>query len=137
MTEGKYDDIIRLPHPDSISHLRMSAMNRAAQFSPFAALTGYGDAVEETARLTEENPELDEDAREELDRKLKAVSAHLENRPRIRLEYFAADEKKEGGSFKTAEGIVKKIDGNGRKILMEDGTAVFMEDIVGIEILSL
>ena len=105
----RYDDIIDLPHHVSLSRPHMERSDRAAQFSPFAALTGYESAVKETARLTEQRVELDENEREALDKKQAVLAARLGEQPEITVTYFVADERKEGGSYVTARGRVKKI----------------------------
>ena len=116
-----YDDIINLPHHTSINHAQMSRLNRAAQFAPFAALTGHGEAIKETARLTSQKIQLDEDVKEKLDRILnflhKLLNEHKE--PKISCVYFEKDKKKDGGSYLTITGILKKIDSNKRSIVIE------------------
>ena len=97
--------MINLPHPVSKVHPQMPIAERAAQFSPFAALTGYGDAVKETARLTDAKIELDEDAKEILDEKLKQIREQIEEHPEIEITYFQPDERKKGGSYITITGI--------------------------------
>lgn len=128
----EYDDIIYLPHPVSATHPQMSRMNRAAQFSPFAALTGYGDAVQETARLTDAKIELDDSRREELDRRLQILAAGTEQStepPCVTVTYFSPDDRKEGGSYRTQTGIVKKIDSFAHVLVLEDGTRIPMENL--------
>ncbi len=104
----KYDDIIDLPHPTSARHPRMGMIERAAQFSPFSALVGYEDAIGESGRLTQREVDLDRDAREALDRKLSYLHDHPGQR--ISLTYFHPDERKEGGAYVQAVGVVKKVD---------------------------
>lgn len=130
---GPYDDIIDLPHPTSARHLRMPAADRAAQFSPFAALTGYEAAIRETARLTERRVELDEDTKAELDRRLRLIAGHLAERPTVCITYFLADGKKEGGSYQTATGFIKKIDEFQQVVVMMDGTLIPIDDIYEVE----
>ena len=130
---SKYDDIINLPHHESTKHPKMSLYDRAAQFSPFAALTGHEAAIKETARLTEERIELDESAKTELDEKLQRLYETLSERPQITVTYFCPDELKEGGAYVTHTGVVKKMDAYYRTLLMEDGTMILMEDIYHIE----
>ena len=130
---GKYDDIIHLPHHVSQTHPRMPVQDRAAQFSPFAALTGYGAVIRETGRLTETRPELDEDAKGELDRRLALLSTMLESRPLVTLTYFQQDTRKEGGACLTATGVVRKIDEYHRVLVMEDGLQVPVRDLLSLE----
>ena len=96
---GRYDDIIDLPHHRSKTHAHMPIGDRAAQFAPFAALTGYGDAVKETARRTEEKLELDADTLAELDEKLGKIVRRLPERPKARITYFRPDKKRRAGSM--------------------------------------
>lgn len=130
---GNYDDIINLPHHQSTIHAHMSALDRAAQFSPFAALTGHGDAISETARLTDARLELDETKKEELDGRLQMIREHLAMKPEVAITYFVPDAKKEGGSYLRTTGTVKKLDDMGHKVIMTDGTSIPMEDIYEIE----
>lgn len=111
----------------------MPALDRAAQFSPFAALTGHGAAISETARLTDQRPELDETKKEELDGRLQFIRECLSMEPEIAITYFVPDARKEGGSYLHTIGKVKKLDNTGRKVIMADGTAIPMDDIYEIE----
>ena len=129
----KYDDIIRLPHHVPARHPQMSIHERAAQFSPFAALTGHDAAIRETERLTEEWVELDEDSKEQLDERLQMIREHLAERPEITFTFFQPDERKQGGAYRTITGKVKKIDEYEHRILLEDGTALMVEHLVSIE----
>ena len=95
---GKYDDIIGLPHPTSSKHPRMPISERAAIFSPFAALSGHSAALAETARLTDQKIELDEDTKAELDRKQAILREHLTEQPEITVTWFQPDERKDGGA---------------------------------------
>lgn len=130
---GAYDDIIDLPRPTSSKHPRMSLSDRAAQFSPFAALSGHEAAIRETARLTDRRIELDEDVKVELDRKLRLVAEHLAERPRVSITFFEADVRKEGGSYRTVTGPIKRIDDVRRLVIMGDGWEIPIDDISGIE----
>ena len=127
-----YDDIIGLPHPVSKRHRPMSLADRAAQFAPFAALTGYGDAVLETARVTDRKLELTEDELRVLDEALKELRPLLPQRPSVTFVYFKPDARKDGGAYLTRTGIVKKIDDYGRRILLEDGSIIPMDDLAEI-----
>jgi hypothetical protein len=128
----RYDDIINLPHHVSRSHPQMSAHDRAAQFSPFAALTGYEGAIKETARLTNNSMELDEAEKTALDEKLRIVHEQLSSQPEIEITYFQPDEKKSGGAYVTAAGIVKKIDKYERNVVMQDETRIPIREIIEI-----
>ena len=126
---GKYDDIISLPHPTSKRFSRMPLEERAAQFSPFAALTGYDAVIRETARLTDRRVELDECRRQELDAALQELSARLGSRPEVLVTFFREDRRKEGGEYVHVSGRLKKADPYTRTLVLEDGTAVPIDDI--------
>lgn len=128
-----YDDIIDLPHHVSATRPRMPMTNRAAQFSPFAALSGYEAAIEETGRLTDPRIELAEDSRGELDRRQQVLMEHLEEQPRVSVTYFVPDGRKSGGSYKTVTGQVTKIDLYRRRMVLENGTVVDLEDVIALE----
>lgn len=130
---GNYDDIINLPHHVSAVHPRMSAIDRAAQFSPFAALTGHGAAISETARLTDAKPDLDETKKEELDAKLQVIRECLAMQPEVAITYFVPDARKDGGSYLRAAGTVKKLDDIEHKVIMADGMSIPMDAICEIE----
>lgn len=131
----KYDDILHLPHPTSTKHPRMSIGDRAAIFSPFAALTGHGAAIAETARLTEQRIELDEDRRAELDEKQRILEAVITQQPEVIVTWFRPDDKKDGGSYISTRGNLKRTDGIDRVMIMMDGTRIPLDDIVEIEIM--
>lgn len=133
---GKYDDIINLPHHVSAKHPQMSAIDRAAQFSPFAALTGHEAAIAETARLTETQAELDETRKETLDARLQLLREHILAKPEIAVTYFVPDAHKEGGAYLHVTGIPKKLDEIEHKIIMQDGTVIPIDDIYEIENIS-
>lgn len=132
MDDHKYDDIINLPHHVSTTHPQMSRQDRAAQFSPFAALTGYDAAVKETARLTDRRMELDEYEKTALDEKLKEALKYPEEE--ITITYFRPDERKAGGSYLTVRSKVRKIKEYERLIVLEDGTKIPLDDISEIEV---
>ncbi len=134
--ENKYDDILYLPHPVSARHPQMPLADRAAQFSPFAALTGHEAAIRETARLTKERVELDESRKEILDERLQMIRENLSEKPEVTFTYFQPDERKSGGAYLTVTGRVKKMDGYERRILLEDGTVVPLEELIDIELFS-
>lgn len=115
----KYKDMLHLPHPVSATHPRMSLQDRAAQFSPFAALTGYEAALKETARLTDQFIELDEDRKQELDRQIFYLQQHMEEQLLVKVTYFVPDARKEGGSYNTLEGYVEKIDEDNKSLWIE------------------
>lgn len=127
---GKYDDIIHLPHHVSSTRARMPARDRAAQFSPFAALTGYEDVVREAARLTDRRGELDEDRKEALNEKLRAAA---EGGHAVTVTYFLPDGKKEGGGYVSAAGRVWKWDPCERAVLLTGGIRIPVEDIWDVE----
>ena len=135
MKKGKYDDIIHLPHHVSKKHPQMSMSNRAAQFAPFAALSGYGEAIKETARLTEWKRELDADAIEILDRKLLWLRENLSSKPEIMLTYYIPDERKYGGHYITLNARVIKIDDYENCISLDSGLKIDVTDIFSIEII--
>lgn len=127
---GAYDNIIGLPHPTSARHPRMAMADRAAQFSPFAALTGHGGAIEETARLTERKIELTDEEKAVLDQKLRLL---LESGGEGTFTWFLPDAKKEGGAYVSTAGRIKRIDPLEGRILLTDGTAIPIEAVLGIE----
>lgn len=128
-----YDDIINLPHHVSSNRPQMSMKDRAAQFSPFAALVGYDAAVKEAGRLTDSRIELDEEGLNDLNVKFQLLIEHFNDTPEVSITYFKADERKAGGAYITATGIVKKTDCFKRLIIMSDGTQIPMDDIFTIE----
>lgn len=133
----RYDDIINLPHHVSATHTPMPVTDRAAQFSPFAALTGYEDAIDETARLTQEWIELDENEKERFNEKFQQIREQLPTHPQVIFTYFEPDQKKQGGAYLTVEGRVKKIDEYRGAFILEDGREVLIESIVGVEIITI
>lgn len=130
---GPYDDIIDLPHPVSQKNPQMSMHDRAAQFSPFAALTGHGAAIAETERETAAWTDLEEDEREQLNRQLCILRDCLEEQPEVAITYFVPDSRKAGGAYVTIHGIVRKIDPTERYIQMEDRSQVPIDYIRKIE----
>ena len=130
---GKYDDILHLPHPTSVKHPRMPIFERAAIFSPFAALTGHAGAIAETARLTDQKMELDEDTKAELDRRQAVLLEHISEQPEITVTWFQPDERKDGGAYLTATGRLKKLDEIQRVLVLTDGTEISLDDVAGIE----
>lgn len=130
---SQYDDIIDMPHHVSEKHVQMSMMNRAAQFAPFAALTGYESAIKETARVTDEFIELDDNSKDILDVKLQILQENIANHPQVTIIYFQPDNKKEGGSYITCNNIIKKIDVYNKAIIMLDETVIQISMIIEIK----
>ncbi|WP_276949901.1 hypothetical protein [Acetatifactor muris] len=133
MNHNNYEDIIYLPHHVSTTHLHMPIADRAAQFSAFAALTGYEEVIREAGRVTGERIELDEDARMLLDEKLQTLQERMAEQPETVITYFSPDGKKTGGAYVTVRGRVKKIDAYERMLVMTDGTRIAVEEIVQIQ----
>lgn len=129
----KYDDIINLPHHVSSTRPHMSIEERAAQFSPFAALTGHEDAIKETARQTEREIILDENELEILDEKLKAILSDKSDNKNIKVVYYVPDENKNGGKYVECSGRVKKMDEYRHVLVMEDGTEISVGRIADIQ----
>ena len=130
---GPYDDIINLPHPTSTKHPRMPMSDRAAIFSPFAALTGHAAAIQETARLTDQRMELDEDTRAELDRKQKILIDHIADQPEVTITWFCPDEKKSGGAYVVSMGRLKKVDDVADTLKLADETTIPLNEIVDLQ----
>ena len=130
---GKYDEIMGLPHHVSKTRPQMPMSDRAAQFAPFAALTGYDAAIKETGRLTDERIELDVEALSALDMKYQLLMEALDEAPEVTITYFQPDERKAGGKYVSAVGAVKKIDDFERRITMQDGTRIPMDDVLSID----
>ena len=126
---GKYDDILHLPRWISAKRPRMSNSDRAAQFSPFAALTGFDDTIAETGRLTENKRELTEGEKERLNERLQQLRGGME----VQIRYFEPDLYKEGGAYVTARGTVKKLDPYARALILTDGACIAIEDILCID----
>ena len=126
---NRYDEIMRLPHHVSKTRPQMPLSDRAAQFAPFAALTGYDSAIKETGRLTDERIELDEEALTALDRKYQLLMDTLDDAPEVTIIYFQPDERKAGGQYVSATGTVKKVDTFGRRILLQDGTRIPLDSV--------
>ncbi len=129
----RYSEIIHHPHHVSMKHPPMPMADRAAQFAPFAALTGYDAAIAEERRLTNQKIDLTDEALEALNLRYQMLSDTLPEHPQVEITYFQQDEKKSGGSYQTVEGIVKKLDSVERVIVMQDGTEIPMADVLSIE----
>ena len=126
---NKYDDIINLPHHVSTVHPHMPIIDRAAQFSPFAALTGHESAIKETARLTEQRIEMDENRKVLINEKLQILANQLSDQPIVSITYFLADEKKDGGAYITVTENIKKIDSYLRCIVLSSGVKIPIDDL--------
>ena len=129
----RYDDIIHLPHHQSGTRPHMSLHDRAAQFSPFAALTGYDAAVEEAARLTEQKLELSEEEKAAIGAKLTEIKEHIKERPEVTVTYFVPDERKAGGTYVTVTGTVRRIDEFERIVVMQDQSRIGIDDIIVLQ----
>ncbi len=129
----EYKDIINLPHHVSSKRPQMPMLDRAAQFSPFASLTGYDDAIHETGRLTDEKIDLSEEDKKTLDRKQQILSEKLSDHPALTITYFVPDAKKSGGAYVTKDGNLKKIDEFERWMMLTDGTKIPLDDVSDIE----
>lgn len=130
---NNYDDIINLPHHVSATRPQMSMIDRAAQFSPFAALTGYDAAIKETGRLTDERIEIDEDTKASLDMKQAYLMEIIDEQPEISVTYFLPDTKKSGGAYVTVTGNLKRFDEYERLLILTNGKKIPMDDIADIE----
>lgn len=133
MTDGKYDDILELSYPRPSARRRMTNLERAAQFSPFAALTGYDAAVRETARLTDTKAEMTEDEKELLDAKLQLLAAHVEEEPTVSVVYFSPDKRKAGGAYLELVDRVVKIDVMDGEVSFAGGARIPVGDIRSID----
>ena len=129
----KYKDIINLPHKQSSKRPHMSLLDRAAQFAPFAALTGYDDAIKETGRLTDERLEMSEEKLSVLNARYQILVDNLGEEPEVTITYFVPDIYKTGGSYITTTGVVKKLDTYERLITMVDGSRILMDDVLTLE----
>lgn len=130
---GAYNDIIDLPHHVSDTRPQMSRLDRAAQFAPFAALTGYGAAIKEKARLTDERVELGEYELMELNAGIHMLMERIDEYPQVEITYFKPDEHKDGGAYLTVKSRAKRLNEYDRFILLEDGTEIPFDDIYKIE----
>ena len=131
--EKRYDDIIGLPRPTSNKHPRMPRLNRAAQFAPFAALTGYGDAIDEAARLTEEMRTLSGDDQLILGEKLALLKSRLDASPAVTVTYFQPDARKAGGEYVSVTGPVRRVREYERELVLADGKVIPFERILDVD----
>ena len=130
---GNYDDIINIPYSGSKRPGAMSMHQRAAQFAAFAALVGHDSMIAETARLTDEELEIADETIADLNRKMNCLKMTLHQRPAVTITYFLADERKSGGEYRTATGIIRKIDDYANIIVMEDGTTIPLQHILDLD----
>ena len=130
---GKYDDIINLPHHVSETHPQMSMRNRAAQFSPFAALSGHSDAIHETARYTDDFQGVDESNVEALNQKIAMILDKINEHPQITVTYFKPDEKKEGGHYTLKTGNIKRVDDYEHVLQFTDNEKIPIQSIFNID----
>lgn len=135
MSDGQfpYEDIVNLPHHVSRNRPQLPLRDRAAQFAPFAALTGYGEAIDETARWTEERREMDENERAVLDSRLRFLSTRLDEQPQMEIEHFVPDSRKAGGAYVRRSGRLAAISTASRTLMLADGTVINLDDITAIE----
>ena len=131
--EQKYADIFNMPHHVSTKRPQMSRIDRAAQFAPFAALTGHDEAIKETARLTDERIELDESTLAILNDKIQIILDNLDIEPEVTVSYFKPDNKKSGGAYIDHTGVVKKIDDFEKIVIFTDKVIIPIEDIIDIQ----
>ena len=130
---NRYDEIMELPHHVSKTRPQMPMSDRAAQFAPFAALTGYDSAIKETGRLTDEKIDLDEEALTDLNMRYQLLVDALDEEPEVEITYFKPDERKSGGEYVTVTGTVKKVDDFERLITMQNGTKIPMDDVLAVD----
>lgn len=133
MPDSKYDAILHLPHHVSEKHPPIPMEERAAQFSPYAALTGFGAVINETRRLTDPRQILSEETLAQLNRQYQLLLEHLPKRPEITVTYFQPDGRKEGGAYLTLTGRVKKVDAYEQRLVLEDGSVIAMENIMAMD----
>ena len=127
-----YSDIYNIPRPDLKYHQRMPIADRAAQFAPFAALTGFSGMIEETGRTTEERIILDDKEKERINRRLSSLANETGSKPEVQITYFIPDKKKTGGSYQTITGNLNKIDLYNKNIIIKDGVKIEFENIINI-----
>ena len=129
----EYDDILHLPHHVSTERPHMPMLDRAAQFSPFAALTGYDEAIVETARLTDAKRELSEEQKDMIGRQLLALQERLKTDPQVTVTYFVPDSRKAGGAYKTISGAAKRLDKARGVLEMRSGITIPFDDMINLE----
>lgn len=131
---NEYDDIINLPHHQSSKRPHMSNHQRAAQFAPFAALTGYDAAIDETARLTDQKLELSDEQADHLNVQIQRIVENIADKPQVEITYFVPDNRKSGGEYMTVTGRVRCVDDSNREIVFADGMTVGIDDVYMIKI---
>lgn len=134
---SNYDDIINLPHHESKVHPKMTLYNRSAQFAPFAALTGYDDAIVETARLTDKRINIDESLKEVINSKLQKIESMINEHPLIEVTYFIKDKRKDGGSYTTISGNVKRIDTDNNLIILTNKSKIPISEIINVKLCNI
>ncbi len=134
MNGTNYDDLLHLPHHQSETHPQMPRAERAAQFSPFAALSGYEEAIAEAARRTEERTQPDENALEELNYLLMQAEKQIAAHPEVTVTYFQPDERKAGGCYLTHIGHVERIDRNKERLCLTDGTEIPLKELLALSL---
>ena len=132
----KYGDIVNLSHHISTKYPQMKMENRAAQFAPFAALTGYGDEIMEASRLTDKKTDLVDNEKDIINYQLQVIKKNIKNKPRILIKYFIPDVKKSGGCYKIESRYVKKVDEVLKKIIFTDNSYILFKNIININIIS-
>lgn len=133
MSDFPYEDIVSMPHHVSKTRPQMPRLSRAAQFAPFAALTGHDEAIAETARLTDYEHELNDSEIDDLNRKFQALHDHICNQPEVSFTYFAPDAKKAGGAYVTKTSRLRRIDDVNRTFILSDGSEISVDHIRGME----
>lgn len=128
----KYDNIVNLPHPTSQKYIRMSLHSRAAQFAPFAALTGHSESITETARMTDQKIELDEYMKDAINDNLQFLKSKIKEKPVVTITYFCPDKKKSGGEYIFSTGYIKKILENENSIIMSNKDKIYLTTILRI-----
>lgn len=132
---NEYDDIINLPHHRSVKRPHMSIYQRAAQFAPFAALTGYDAAIDETARLTDQKLELSDEQADHLNAQIQRIIENIIDKPQVEITYFVSDNRKSGGEYVTVTGSVRRVDDQKREIVFVDGMNVKIDDVWNIRVI--
>ena len=129
---SKYDDLLNRPHHVSKTRKQMSQYDRAAQFAPFAALTGYGEAINETGRIVEKRKTLTEEEQDIISSRLFQINERIKEKIEVTVIHFVADKKKDGGCYKSKKGIIKKVDDYEQRVVFEDKTKIKFEDMLSI-----
>ena len=132
---SEYDDIINLPHHQSSKRSHMRNYQRAAQFAPFAALTGYDAAIDETARLTDQKLGLSDEQADQLNVQIQRIVENIADKPQVEINYFVPDNRKSGGEYVTVTGCVRRVDDHNREIVFTDGLTVKIDDVWNIRII--